>query len=79
MDESEARKALESESERLFGKGAWNGVWKVISHYQPPDLRISRAILKLSEGKIDLLQHYTTQAVEDFRDVLYWAEYYDNR
>ena len=85
MGESEAaeevRKALDAEATRLFGPGSWNGVWKIIGRYQPPDnqdaLRIYRAILKLSEGKIDLLQYYTTQAVEDFRDVLYWAEYYD--
>jgi len=74
----EIRKTLEPEATRLFGSGSWNGVWKVIGRYQPPAnqsaIRIYRAILKLSEGKIDLLQHYTTQAIEDFRDVLYWAE-----
>ena len=80
MNEDDVRKALEAEAAALFGAGCWNGVWKILSRYQPPDnqsaIRIYRAILKLSEGKIDLLRHYTTQAVEDFRDVLYWAEYY---
>jgi hypothetical protein len=36
--------------------------------------RVYRAILKLSEGKIDRLRYYTAQAELDFRDVLYWAE-----
>ena len=78
--EERIRKALEGEATRLFGPGSWNGVWKILGQYQAPGnqdaIRIYRAILKLSEGKIDLLRHYTTQAVEDFRDVLYWAEYY---
>lgn len=62
----EVRKALEPEATRLFGPGSWNGVWKVLGGYQPPEnqsaLRVYRAILKLSEGRIDLLRHYTTQA-----------------
>lgn len=62
----EIRKVLEREATRLFGSGSWNGVWKIIGQYQPPEnqsaIRIYKAILKLSEGKIDLLRHYTTQA-----------------
>jgi hypothetical protein len=37
--------------------------------------RVHMAILKLSEGKIERLQHYVDIANSDYRDVLAWAEY----
>ncbi len=72
------RKALEQEAAQLFGAGSWNGVWKILQAYQPTGgddgIRVYRAILKLSEGQIEKLRHFTAQATMDFRDVLYWAE-----
>ncbi len=32
----------------------------------------------LAEGDIGKLRHFVTQAVDDFRDVIYWAEYGPN-
>lgn len=40
--------------------------------------RVRRGILKLSEGKIELLAHYSECALQDYRDILYWAEYPDS-
>jgi hypothetical protein len=37
--------------------------------------RVYLAILKLSDGKLDLLEHYLDIALSDYRDVLAWAEY----
>ena len=37
--------------------------------------RVQLAILKLSKGNVDKLLHYIEAATEDWRDVLYWAEY----
>ena len=37
--------------------------------------RVQLAILKLSNGDMGKLEHYCAMAKDDFRDVLYWAEY----
>ncbi len=39
--------------------------------------RLWRACLKLSKGRLKDLYHYVHQAKMDFRDVLYWAESYE--
>ena len=38
--------------------------------------RVQLAILKLSKGDLDQLWYYLDRAKQDYRDVLYWAEYY---
>ena len=37
--------------------------------------RVIRCVLFLSRGEMPRLLHYANSAREDFRDVLYWAEY----
>lgn len=37
--------------------------------------RVQLAILKLSDGNLDLLGHFVDRAKADYRDVLYWTEY----
>lgn len=37
--------------------------------------RVQLAILKLSNNKIEKVKEYVDKANQDFRDVLYWAEY----
>jgi len=78
----QTRKAVEQEAARLFGTGSVKGVLLLLDQYQcPPDEphRVHLAVLKLSEGKIELLKHFIKQAQDDFRDVLYWAEYYGRK
>lgn len=42
--------------------------------YDGPDAdRVQGAILALSEGDLDQLLNYTTAAIDDYRDVLWWA------
>ncbi|MFW9993946.1 MAG: hypothetical protein ACFFD4_18020 [Candidatus Odinarchaeota archaeon] len=43
-----------------------------------PGSRIIRCILQLSEGKEEKLTHYIQAALEDWRDVILWAEYDKN-
>ena len=45
--------------------------------YERERERVHIAILKLSEGNVDKLLQYVTAAKQDYRDVLYWAEYSD--
>jgi hypothetical protein len=37
--------------------------------------RVIRCVLVLAQGNHELLRHYVHQAVDDYRDVIYWAEY----
>ncbi len=77
--------AVEKEIVRLFGTGSLKGVLNLLDRYpshmpgqpDPGQARIHLAILKLSQGNIGDIPHYVEQAIKDFRDVLYWAEYYD--
>ena len=43
-----------------------------------PPVRLWKACLKLSKGRLKDLYHYVQAANADFRDVLYWAESYDS-
>lgn len=47
--------------------------------YERERERVQIDILKLSEGSVDKLLHFVTAAKLDYRDVLYWAEYSDEK
>lgn len=49
-----------------YGKQEWN---------RPGSPRVRLAILKLANGDLDLLATHSATAIEDFRDVIAWAEY----
>jgi hypothetical protein len=40
--------------------------------------RVAWDILELSKGKVESVRSYVESALRDYRDVLYWAEYYEN-
>jgi len=40
-----------------------------------PGDRVIRCVLQLAEGKVPDLEHYMKSALQDWRDVIYWAEY----
>ena len=46
-----------------------------VKSYERERERVQLAILKLSEGDARKLLHYLDVAKQDYRDVLYWAEY----
>jgi hypothetical protein len=39
--------------------------------------RVHWDILELSKGDLEKVRHYVQAAQIDYRDILYWAEYYD--
>jgi hypothetical protein len=49
---------------------------RALDEYCGPEReRVQLATLKLSEGRLDRLRHYVEAAIQDYRDVLAWAEY----
>ena len=53
-------------------------VCDLLSDYAGPEAgRVVWDILELSQGDAKKLLDYLTVAHTDYRDVLYWAEYYD--
>jgi hypothetical protein len=49
----------------------------LLSSYSGPEsARVVWDILELSKGKLEKVRRYLQAAQTDYRDVLYWAEYY---
>ncbi len=40
--------------------------------------RVALDVLTLSRGEVEAVRRYVQAALRDYRDVLYWAEYYDS-
>lgn len=68
---------IEQRIEADFGPGALNGIAPVLAPLfeSSGGERIARCVLILAAGDIAKLRHFATQARQDFRDVIYWAEY----
>lgn len=68
---------IEQRIERDFGPGSIKGIKMLLEPLYAADQgeRIVRCCLALSEGDVDQLRHNITQALADYRDVIYWAEY----
>jgi hypothetical protein len=53
-------------------------VIELLSGYSGPEAgRIAWDILQLSKGSLESVRHFVQAAKTDYRDVLYWAEYYE--
>ena len=51
---------------------------ELLSGYSGPEAaRVVWDILELSKASLESVRHYLQAAQTDYRDVLYWAEYYD--
>ena len=63
--------------EQDFGSGAQGRICSVLQPVLDHGLgnRVVRCILVLSRGDLGRLQHNVHQALLDYRDVIYWAEY----
>jgi hypothetical protein len=48
----------------------------LLSYAGPEPARVVWDILHLSKGRLEDVRHYLKAAQTDYRDVLYWAEYY---
>ena len=53
-------------------------VTELLSAYDGAESRrVHWDILELSKGDLEKVRHYVEAAHTDYRDILYWAEYYD--
>ena len=53
-------------------------VTELLRRYSGPEaVRVTQDILILSKGSVAQVRLFTERAQTDYRDVLYWAEYYD--
>jgi hypothetical protein len=53
-------------------------VAELLTGYSGPEAgRVAWDVLALSKGSLESIRHYIQAAQRDYRDVLYWAEYYD--
>ena len=48
------------------------------SYVGPESDRVRWDILELSTGSVDRVRNYLKAAQTDYRDILYWAEYYED-
>jgi hypothetical protein len=56
-----------------------DGVIELLASYSGPESdRVRWDILELSKGELGKIGEYVTAAQRDYRDILYWAEYYTN-
>jgi hypothetical protein len=61
-----------------FSQAERGSVVELLSGYAGPEpARVTWDILELSKGSSEKVKLYLKAAKTDYRDVLYWAEYYD--
>jgi len=62
---------------REFKDSDWDAVVQLLESYVGPEGdRVRWDILQLSEGGVEKVRDYIKAAQTDYRDILYWAEYY---
>src|SRR5437763_4661857 len=62
---------------REFKRSDRDAVIQLLESYSGAETeRVRWDILELSNGNVDKVRHYVQAAQTDYRDVLYWAEYY---
>ena len=61
-----------------FPSSARAAVTELLSAYGGAESgRVHWDILELSKGDLEKVRHFAQAAQTDYRDILYWAEYYD--
>ena len=56
-----------------------NRILELLASYSGPESdRVRWDILELSKGQLGKIGEYLKAAQTDYRDILYWAEYYQN-
>ena len=64
-----------SEIRKYFTKNEVLIVQELLSTYKGNEEdRVQKAILKLAKGSVDGVKYHVQCAIEDYRDILYWAE-----
>jgi hypothetical protein len=68
--------SLADVARRSFADHQLVAVFAALDRYTGPEPeRVQRAILTLSDGDVGKLSHNVAVALQDYPDVLYWAEY----
>jgi hypothetical protein len=61
-----------------FSQAEQASIVELLTGYAGPEpARVTWDILELSKGSLEKVRQYVEAAKTDYRDVLYWAEYYD--
>ena len=64
---------------REFQGADQNYVVELLASYSGPESdRVRWDILELSKGELEKIGQFVKTAQIDYRDILYWAEYYKN-
>jgi hypothetical protein len=64
---------------REFQGADQNCVVELLASYSGPESdRVRWDILELSKGELEKIGQFVKAAQTDYRDILYWAEYYKN-
>jgi hypothetical protein len=64
---------------REFSVSDQTSVIELLSTYSGRESgRVTWDILELSKGSLEKIREYVQAAQTDYRDILYWAEYYDH-
>ena len=62
-----------------FQKRDQDGVIELLASYSGPESdRVRWGILEVSKSELGKIGEYVKAAQSDYRDILYWAEYYKN-
>lgn len=63
---------------REFPAGEQTGITDLLASYAGPEKdRVRWDILLLSEGDLKRVETFVQEAQQDYRNILYWAEYYE--
>lgn len=69
------RQSVEDAVCKYFREDEKKGVLMLLDRYDGKEReRVQLCILVLSEGDIEKIKHNVSQAIMDYRDVLYWAD-----
>ncbi len=60
-----------------YGEDQYSDTLKILNSVSELSDRTIRCIIFLANGDIEKLNHYTECADRDYRDVIYWAEYFE--
>lgn len=71
-------RALERIAQEFSGADQASVIVLLGSYSGPEPDRVYWDILELSKGSFEKVKHYVEAARVDYRDILYWAEYFDN-
>ncbi len=68
---------INSKIKQDFGLKQFSVITTLLNLDKDLSNRVLRCIIYLAKGNLEKLKHYTECANRDYRDVIYWAEYFE--